>query len=86
MLRPALLAGAFYAFIISFGDVPVSIFLVTPTNMTLPVLIFQDMRFDFQPSILAVSTLVSIISMVLIVGIQKLAGLDMVLPPNQRLS
>jgi putative spermidine/putrescine transport system permease protein len=85
-LRPALLAGAFYAFIISFGDVPVSIFLVTPTNMTLPVLIFQDMRFDFQPSILAVSTLVSIISMVLIVGIQKLAGLDMVLPPNQRLS
>jgi hypothetical protein len=24
--------------------------------------------------------------MVLIVGIQKLAGLDMVLPPNQRLS
>lgn len=86
MLRPALLAGAFYAFIISFGDVPVSIFLVTPTNMTLPVLIFQDMRFDFQPSILAVSTLVSIISMVLIVGIQRLAGLDMVLPPNQRLS
>jgi putative spermidine/putrescine transport system permease protein len=84
MLRPALLAGAFYAFIISFGDVPVSLFLVTPANMTLPVQIFQDMRFDFQPSILAVSTLVSIISMVLIVGLQKLTGLDMVLPPNQR--
>jgi hypothetical protein len=48
------------------------------------VQIFQDMRFDFQPSILAVSTLVSIISMVLIVGMQKLIGLDMVLPPNQR--
>jgi putative spermidine/putrescine transport system permease protein len=84
MLRPGLLAGAFYAFIISFSDVPVSIFLVTSTNMTLSVQIFQDMQFDFQPSILAVSTLVSIISMVLIVGVQKLAGLDMVLPPGQR--
>ncbi len=84
MLRPGLVAGAFYAFISSFGDVPIAVFLVTADTMTLPVQIFQDMLFDFHPSLLALSTLVSAISIVLIVAVQKLVGLDMVLPANQK--
>jgi putative spermidine/putrescine transport system permease protein len=84
MLRPGLVAGAFYAFIISFGDVPISLFLVTADSMTLPVQIFQDMLFDFHPSILAISTLVSLVSILLIVAVQKGVGLDMVLPSNQK--
>lgn len=83
-LKPGLVAGAFYAFIVSFGDVPIAVFLVSPNTMTLPVQIFQDMVFDFQPSMLALSTLVSIVSLALIVGVQKLVGLDMVLPSSQK--
>jgi putative spermidine/putrescine transport system permease protein len=80
ILRPGLVAGLFYGFIMSFGDVPIAIFLVNGDAMTLPVQIFQDMQFDFQPSMLAISTIVVVLSLVLIVGTQKLAGLDLVVP------
>ncbi len=83
-LRPGLIVGAFYAFIISFGDVPIAVFLVTSKNMTIPVQIFQDMLFDFQPSILAVSSLIALICVFLIILVQKVTGLDMVLPSKQR--
>lgn len=84
MLRPGLVAGLFYGFIMSFGDVPIAIFLVNADAMTLPVLIFQDMQFDFQPSMLATSAIVVVLSLALIFGVQKLAGLDLVLPAGKK--
>jgi putative spermidine/putrescine transport system permease protein len=84
MLRPGLVAGLFYGFIMSFGDVPIAIFLVNANAMTLPVQIFQDMQFDFQPSMLATSTIVVVLSLILILGTQKLAGLDLVMPGGKK--
>jgi putative spermidine/putrescine transport system permease protein len=83
-LRPGIIAGLLYAFIMSFGDVPVSIFLVNSRTMTFPVLVFQDMQADFNPGMLAVSTLVVALSLLLILALQKLAGLDLVLPSRQK--
>jgi len=83
-LRPGIVAGLLYAFIMSFGDVPISIFLVNSDTMTFPVLAFQDMQADFNPGMLAVSTMVVVISLVLILVLQKVAGLDLVLPSRQR--
>ena len=77
-LKPGIGAGLFYAFIISFGDVPIALFLSTPGTLTLPVLIFQDMQFDFHVSMLAMSTIVTLSSLVFIMGIQKIGGLDLV--------
>jgi putative spermidine/putrescine transport system permease protein len=79
-IRPGVMAGLFYAFIVSFGDVPVALFLVTGKWTTLPVQIFQDMQFDFKPSMLAVSSLVAVLSLVTILATQKLAGFEMVEP------
>ncbi|NGM86769.1 ABC transporter permease [Parapusillimonas sp. SGNA-6] len=78
MLKAGLVSGLFYAFILSFSDVPVALFLVNAETMTLPVLMFQDMQFDFHPSMLAMSTIVILFSVALIFGIQKVAGLDLV--------
>ncbi|MDB5510875.1 MAG: hypothetical protein JWR08_358 [Enterovirga sp.] len=83
-IRPGVAAGMFYAFIVSFGDVPVAIFLAAGDAATLPVRIFQDMQFDFQPSMLAVSSLIVIVSAALILAVQRFAGLDMVLPGGRR--
>lgn len=83
-IRPGLLAGFFYAFILSFGDVPIAIFLTGPGTTTLPVQIFQDMQFDFQPGMLAISTIIVIISLVAIVALQKFAGLDLVMPSKRK--
>ena len=79
-MRPGVAAGMFYAFIVSFGDVPVAVFLATGDNTTLPVQIFLDMQFDFRPDMLAVSTVMVIASVIVIIGAQRLAGLDMILP------
>ena len=78
------MAGMFYAFIVSFGDIPVALFLVSGERTTLPVEIFQDMQFDFRPSILAISTLIAVLSLVAILGVQKLTGFDMVAPAQER--
>jgi putative spermidine/putrescine transport system permease protein len=83
-LRPGLVAGMFYAFIMSFGDVPIAMFLVNAKTMTLPVQLFQDMQFDFRPSMLAISTIVALLSLTLILGIQRIAGLDLVAPSNRK--
>ena len=83
-IRPGVMAGMFYAFIVSFGDVPVALFLVSGEQTTLPVQIFEDMQFDFRPSILAVSSLVAVLSLVAILGMHKLAGCGMIVPTQER--
>jgi putative spermidine/putrescine transport system permease protein len=83
-LRPGIVAGLLYAFIMSFGDVPVSIFLVNSDTMTFPVQAFQDMQADFNPGMLAVSTIVVAVSLMLILLLQKVAGLDLVLPSQRK--
>jgi putative spermidine/putrescine transport system permease protein len=84
LLKPGVFAGFFYAFIVSFGDVPVAIFLTDENTTTLPVAIFQSLQFDFEPALLALSTVVIVLSVALILAVQKLAGLDMVVPSQRR--
>ncbi len=78
IIRPGVMAGMLYAFIIAFGDVPLSIFLSSPEYSTLPVEIFQTMQFDFSPTVLSISTLIALMSIVSLWLIQRLVGLDLV--------
>ncbi len=78
LIRPGLMAGMLYAFIVAFGDVSLSIFLSSPDYSTLPVEIFQALQFDFNPSVLSISTLIALMSVISLWLIQKLVGLDMV--------
>jgi putative spermidine/putrescine transport system permease protein len=78
IVRPSIIAGMLYAFIVAFGDVPLSIFLSSPSYTTLPVEIFNTLQFDFNPSVLAISTLIAAMSMVSLWAIQRLVGLDMI--------
>jgi putative spermidine/putrescine transport system permease protein len=83
-MKPGLFAGLIYCFIVSFGDVAVSLFLIGEDTLTLPVEIFQSLQFDFEPAVLTLSALVVVFSVALIVGMQKLAGLNLVMPSNRR--
>jgi putative spermidine/putrescine transport system permease protein len=84
IIRPGILTGAFYAFVVSFGNVPISIFLATGKTTTLPVVMFQDLQMDHQPSILALSTIIVVISLLLIVGLHKLGGFDLFIPSGRK--
>ena len=76
VILPGIYGGALYAFIISFGEVPVALFIGGPGRTTFPVEMFTSMQFDFSPALLAVSTAVLLISFVVLILIQRSIGFD----------
>lgn len=76
LVKPGVLAGSMYAFVISFGDVPASMFVVSEATMTLPVQLFYALEFDYSPALLALSSVVVALSMLLIVAVKRLLGVD----------
>jgi putative spermidine/putrescine transport system permease protein len=57
LIRPGIAAGALFSFIVSFDNVPVSIFLLGAGQMTLPVKIFTAIEYGVDPSVAAISTM-----------------------------
>lgn len=64
-IMPGVIAGALFAFAVSFDQFVVSYFLATPGQATLPVEIYAAIRKGFTPEINAVSTIIVVISMAL---------------------
>ena len=79
VIAPGIYAGALYAFMVSFGDVPISIFLTKPGFTTYPVELFFSMENEFDPSILASATLVIVFSLGVMLLAQRIVGLDTLL-------
>jgi putative spermidine/putrescine transport system permease protein len=79
VIMPGLYAGALYAFMVSFSDVPIAIFLAAPDSATYPVEIFQGLEQNFDPSILASATLVIVFCFALMLVVQRLIGLETLL-------
>lgn len=63
-MRPGILGGAVFAFIGSFDEVVVSLFLTGPSITTLPVQMFTSIQYDLSPKIAAVSALLFFLSIV----------------------
>ncbi len=61
LIKPGLLAGAMFAFILSFDELVVTLFLTGPHLETLPVKIFTYLEFNNDPMISAVSTVLIVI-------------------------
>jgi len=62
-IAPGIVAGALFAFAVSFDQFVVSYFLSEPGDSTLPVLIYTAIRKGFTPEINAVSTIIIVVSM-----------------------
>ena len=60
---PGVIAGALFAFAVSFDQFVVSYFLATPGEATLPVEIYAAIRKGFTPEINAISTIIIVVSM-----------------------
>jgi putative spermidine/putrescine transport system permease protein len=65
LIRPAVLAGAFFAFITSFDELIVALFVSGSTAITLPRLMWDELRFEIDPTIAAVSTLLVALTLAL---------------------
>lgn len=79
IITPGVFAGTIYAFMVSFSDLPVSLFLAGHGFVTFPVAIFQSLDYDFSPSLLALSTLIIVFSFASMIMVQRSIGLTTLL-------
>lgn len=79
VIMPGIYAGALYAFMVSFADVPVAIFLTAPGYQTYPVELFYVLENDFTPAVLASASLVILFCFFLLLLAQRLVGLEALL-------
>lgn len=73
--RPGMVAGAFFAFNISFDDAVVALFLRAPGVETLPLRIYSELEFSPNPSVAAASAIMIAITIVIIILIERTLGI-----------
>lgn len=74
LIKPGLVAGGIFSFIVSFDNVPVSIFLVSVRQTTLPVKIFTAVEHGIDPGIAAISTMLIIVTGLCLVLSERWVG------------
>lgn len=68
-LGPSIAVGALFAFLMSLDEVVVAYFLTGTDSMTLPVKMYSSIRWELTPVLAAVSTLLTVLSLVIALGI-----------------
>ena len=71
LLQSSFLSGAIFAFIISFGDVNLALFLSGPDSTSLPVHIFSQIQWEGDPTIAAAASLQILVIGCLILVVQR---------------
>ena len=73
LILPGILSGALFAFVTSFDEVIVSLFITSPQLKTLPVQIFASMTRDADPTVAAVGSLIFMTTS-LVIGLGLIFG------------
>ena len=76
LIRPGILAGGFIAFMSSFDNVPVSLFLRDARTDMLPIRMWQDLEGKLDVTIAAVSGVLIVATVALMVVMERVAGLS----------
>ena len=64
-ILPGMAVGALFAFVISFNEFMMSLFLTTPSTYTLPVVIWTSLRYEVTPAVAAISSTFIILSTII---------------------
>jgi putative spermidine/putrescine transport system permease protein len=77
LIKPGIFAGGFFAFMTSFDNVPLSIFLGSSKLVTLPVKVYSQVEaYGIDPVFAAISTLVIAGTVAVMVLFDRYVGLD----------
>jgi len=79
LIKPGIVAGGVFSAVTSFGEVSVSLFVVSPSNMTVPVRIFNYIDQTFDPSVNAISVIFIAVAVIALVIIERTIGLTKVM-------
>jgi len=74
LIKPGVLSGVTFAFIISFNNIPLSVFLVRPGDTTLPIAVINHLEYSLEPIMAAVNVASMVFILVVILAFEKLGG------------
>jgi putative spermidine/putrescine transport system permease protein len=75
LIKSGIVAGAVFAFIHSFTDVNLSIFLARPGQIPVTVKILGFLEFGFAPTLAAVSVITLLLPLILVAIVERVSGL-----------
>jgi putative spermidine/putrescine transport system permease protein len=76
LIRPGILAGGFIAFMTSFDNVPVSLFLRDAATDMLPIRMWQDLEGRLDVTIASLSGVLIVVTVALVLIMEQLTGLS----------
>ena len=76
LIRPGIIAGMVFGFILSFDDVNVSLFLVDARTATLPISIMSYLQYNSDPSVAAISSMQIAVIFALTMVLERWFGLQ----------
>jgi putative spermidine/putrescine transport system permease protein len=63
-ILPGMAVGALFAFVISFNEFLMALFLTKPSTITLPVVIWTSLRYEVSPAVAAISSVFIMLSVI----------------------
>jgi putative spermidine/putrescine transport system permease protein len=72
IILPGIISGALFAFVTSFDEVVVALFITSAEQRTLPKQMFSGIREQISPTITAAATVLILFSVTLLIGIELL--------------
>jgi len=67
IIRPGILTGAIFAFMIAFDEVVIALFICGTTAVTLPKKMWDVIRYEVEPMLPAISTLLFLLAIIILV-------------------
>jgi len=76
LIAPGVAAGSFLAFIASFDNVPISLFLADARGPVLPIRLWQMIQADLDPRVASISAVLVACTLVLMLAMERMTGLS----------
>lgn len=74
VIKTGIIAGGIFAFITSFDDLTIALFIVSTDVVTLPVRLYTYMQYQYDPIITSVSSIVIVLTVILMLVIERVLG------------
>ncbi len=74
-ISSGLVAGSLFAFLVSFDNYAISLWLADAQHMPVPLMLYRQINVVFDPSVSAMSTLMVLIALVMILIMERATGL-----------
>ncbi|WP_430516710.1 ABC transporter permease [Bradyrhizobium yuanmingense] len=72
LILPGMVSGALFAFLASFDEVVIALFVASPGQRTLPMVMFSGLREQYSPTIIAAATVLMLFSVAVLTTVELL--------------